>query len=186
MKLLDRVFQRWRIAMAAPWIRPGDRLLDVGCDDGKFLVYLGGRIVPSVGLEPKLEPGVSAPPPHQILQETFPHCDFPPEHFDCISLLAVLEHIPAPDLAMAVNRCQDWLKVGGRLIITVPSPLVDRILMVLKALRLVDGMCVDEHYGFRPSEVVQLFRPPDFELLRYRRFQLGLNNLYVYQKNRNR
>ena len=66
--------------------------------------------------------------------------------------------------------------------ITVPSPLVDRILDVMTALGLSKGMSLEEHFGFEPSEVKPLFLGCGFELLFHKRFQLGLNNLFVFVK----
>lgn len=43
---------------------------------------------------------------------------FPPEHFDAITCLSVLEHVPDP--RPAVQRLWRWLKPGGVLIVTLP------------------------------------------------------------------
>jgi hypothetical protein len=55
---------------------------------------------------------------------------------------------------------------------------------VLKALRLVHGMSLEQHYGFDVRQVTALFSPPDFELVRHRRFELGLTNLFVFRRSR--
>ena len=47
---------------------------------------------------------------------------------------------------------------------------------------MIDGMSVEEHYGFDPARTEAIFAPPDFRLVERRRFQLGLNNLYVFEK----
>jgi len=67
-------------------------------------------------------------------------------------------------------------------IITIPAPAVDHMLSVLKALRLIDGMSLEEHHGCKPESVEQSFAEPRFRLVAHRRFQLGLNHLYVLEK----
>ena len=64
----------------------------------------------------------------------------------------------------------------------MPSPRVDDILHVLLKLHLIDGISAHEHYGFKPEGTPQIFPPPAFHLLRRQRFQLGLNNLFVFEK----
>jgi hypothetical protein len=67
-------------------------------------------------------------------------------------------------------------------IVTVPSPRVDDILGVLTRLRLVKGMSLEEHYGFDPAQTESVFSPPRFRVAHRGRFQLGLNNLFVFEK----
>jgi hypothetical protein len=60
--------------------------------------------------------------------------------------------------------------------------VVDRILAVLKFIRLIDGMSLEEHYGFEPRGVPSLFSVGEMELVKAGRFQLGCNNLFVFRK----
>jgi len=64
----------------------------------------------------------------------------------------------------------------------VPSPIVDRILAILKGLRLIDGMSLEQHYGFEPKSVPSLFATAQLELAKAERFQWGCNNLFVFRK----
>jgi hypothetical protein len=57
---------------------------------------------------------------------------------------------------------------------------VDGILTVLKALLLVDGLSFEEHHGYRVSMTEEIFDSPTFHLAVRHRFQLGLNNLFVF------
>jgi hypothetical protein len=41
---------------------------------------------------------------------------------------------------------------------------------------------MEEHYGFDPADTERLFGPPLFRLVKKERFQLGLNNLYVFER----
>ncbi|HEY7819578.1 MAG TPA: hypothetical protein VIG29_15255, partial [Vicinamibacteria bacterium] len=52
----------------------------------------------------------------------------------------------------------------------------------LKFLRLIDGMALDEHHGFEPSDTPAIFSGFGLRLVRRRKFQLGLNNLFVFQR----
>ena len=74
------------------------------------------------------------------------------------------------------------LKPGGRIVITVPSPRVDDILHLLIRLHLIAGMSAHEHYGFKPAHTLGVFAAPRFRVLKKARFQLGLNNLFVFEK----
>jgi SAM-dependent methyltransferase len=84
--------------------------------------------------------------------------------FDAITLLAVLEHFAADDYDGLRSGCARFLKPGGYLIITVPSPKVDGILKVLLAIGLIDGMSLEEHHGFDVEDTTTVFPPPAFQI----------------------
>ncbi len=181
MKPLDRWLRDRRIAQVKPYIPRGSRLLDIGCGDGALITGLAGYLGPSIGIEPRLaapQRGVD----YELIPGLFPD-DVPSGHkFDAITMLAVLEHLPPNVQSLLPGAFAALLNPGGRLIITVPSPRVDDILHVLLRLRLIAGMAVHEHYGFQPAETLGLFAAPRYRLIKRVRFQLGLNNLYVFEK----
>lgn len=181
MTPLDRLLQRWRISKALPHISPGGSLLDIGCGDGELLRRAAPRISTGLGLDPDLPK-----PRHEatvrLQPGRFPD-DLPPDaRFDTLTFLAVLEHIPADQLVPLAETCASILNPAGRVVITVPHPAVDTILAALLKLRLIDGMHLEQHHGFDPALVLPAFRRAGFHLLLHRRFQLGLNNLFVFQK----
>jgi SAM-dependent methyltransferase len=178
MRELDRLLQRWRIAKALPWVRPGARLLDVGCFDDSLLRRAAPRVEKAVGVDPLAQPLTRGNT--EILCGAVPGVPFPDASFDCITLLAVLEHIP--DREAFARECFRLLSPGGRLVITVPRPAVDKILDVLLALRLIDGMSLEEHDGFDIERTRPIFEAAGLSLLRRRSFQLGLNCLFVFEK----
>jgi SAM-dependent methyltransferase len=116
-----------------------------------------------------------------LLKSTFnPPTNFASDSFDAIVILATMEHILDPDsIAM---ECARILRPAGRAIITVPSPLVDQIIDILVRIRILDGMSMEEHHGFQPSHLPHIFHKASLSLLTWRRFQLGLNNLFVFEK----
>src|SRR5262245_34959392 len=154
MRWLDRVLQRWRIEKAVAHVRPGDRLLDVGCHEGELLARVAGRVAAATGVDPLAAPREA--PGSRIVRGVFPgEPAFAPGSFDCITALAVLEHVPDP--AGFARACAVALAPGGRAVLTVPHAAVDRILDVLIALRLVDGMAHEEHHGFDAATTPALF-----------------------------
>ena len=74
------------------------------------------------------------------------------------------------------------LRKGGYIVITVPSLLVDKILAVMLFFRIVDGMSLEEHHGFLPADLPNIFVPEGFKLKKQQKFQLGLNNLFVFER----
>jgi 2-polyprenyl-3-methyl-5-hydroxy-6-metoxy-1,4-benzoquinol methylase len=181
VKLLDRILQRWRITKVRPYLPPGTRVLDIGSADGALFQRLSGLSPDSLGIDPTLT-GEIRVGRCRLLPGFFPADmpDVPP--FDAITMLAVLEHFPATAYAPLREGCVRFLRPGGRVLITVPAPAVDRILEILKALRLVDGMSLEEHHGYDVRQTAGIFCPPEFRLVCHRKFQLGLNHLFVFER----
>ena len=180
MKALDRLLQRWRIAVAASWIPAGARVLDVGCADGALFNLLRDRVAGGVGIDPDA-PGTRTRDGVRLVRGLFPD-DAPDERFGAITMLAVVEHLPASSYAAVGGAAARLLSDGGRLIVTVPEPVVDRIVELLQRLRLLEGMSLEEHHGFATGRTRAIFEPAGFRLVRHRRFQLGLNNLFVFER----
>jgi len=181
LRQLDRYLRDVRIAKAGRFVEKGDVVVDIGCLDGAMFERWSGTIEYGYGVDPTLaekreEAG------YVLYPGIFPEAL--PEGVTCnvITMLAVLEHIPTDGQAELAAACERILEPGGRVVITVPSPQVDAILELLGKMRLIDGMSLEEHYGFEPSDTERIFAPPAFRLLEKRRFQLGLNNLFVFEK----
>ena len=181
MKPLDRLLQDWRINKARPFIPDAARVLDVGCADGALFKVLGSRISGGFGIDPCADPS-SSTDRFQFVTGVFPE-DMPAcGSFDAITMLAVLEHLPHESATCLRDACASHLRPGGRVIITVPSRAVDGILVVLRFCRLVDATTLDEHHGFPTRDTTGLFTLGPFRLLHAKKFQLGLNNLFVFER----
>jgi 2-polyprenyl-3-methyl-5-hydroxy-6-metoxy-1,4-benzoquinol methylase len=183
MKVTDRILQRWRIARARRFLQPGDRILDIGSADGALFSTLGAAVGRgSLGVDPTLQQTVVVNG-CELLPGFFPAAvPAAAGPFDAITLLAVLEHFPPAAYADLRAGCRRFLRPGGKLLITVPSPQVDGILKILTCLRLVDGMSLEEHHGYRVERTPGIFPEPFFRLLHHRKFQFGLNHLFVFEK----
>lgn len=179
---LDILLQKWRIRKALPFIPERVKLLDIGCLDGVLFEMLKHELDYGVGIDPLVFPDKTEK--YSLIQGFFPK-DLEGKvsgKFHVITMLAVLEHIPQealPDFTAALNR---FLELNGLVIITVPDPKVDRILAILQFLRLVKTMSFEEHYGYDIRQTIPLFEKVGFECIRHKKFQLGLNNLFVFRK----
>lgn len=182
MKLIDRILRNWRVKMCMPYVRLNDKVLDIGCLDGYLLKELKSKkIRQSTGLDPLLDK-VFKFDDYILVPGNFPDALTNSNNYNCITMLAVLEHIPRAQQLQLNHHFFMLLEPLGRVIITVPSPFVDHILYGLSKLRLIDGMSMEEHYGFKVKEVPQLFISENFRLVTHKKFQLGLNNLFVFEK----
>ena len=181
MTVVDRVLRRWRESKVRPHLHQRARVLDIGCADGNLFKHYRGRFGAGIGIDPGLERSVEKPP-YRLIAGTFPEHLDEDAPFDVVSLLAVLEHVPPGDQPKLARDIAAHLKSGGHVIVTVPSPRVDRILDALCTLRLIHGMSLEQHYGFPADQTPRIFESAGLRLVRWRRFQLGLNNLFVFRK----
>jgi 2-polyprenyl-3-methyl-5-hydroxy-6-metoxy-1,4-benzoquinol methylase len=180
MNAVDRWIQRWRVSKVRRHIKPGDRLLDIGCEDGA-LFRLVSTYGEGIGIDPFIETPLDAGR-YRLVKGWFPQ-DLPDDRpFDVITMLAVLEHIPTDRQEVLARHCYERLKPGGKLLVTVPSPKVDAILAALRAVRVVDADSLHQHYGFDPSRTPGLFTGAGLALAESRRFQMGLNNFYRFER----
>ena len=92
-----------------------------------------------------------------------------------------LLHFPNEVLESLNENCAHFLADKGKVIITAPSVWVDHILEVLLFFKIIDGMSLEEHHGFKPNDTLKYFSK-NFNLVKKKKFQLGLNNLFVFEK----
>lgn len=183
MKYTDYILQNWRIGKVRRHILPGAKILDIGSEDGALFHLLGALAgAGSMGVDPTLE-GQLKVRGFTLYPGSFPEA-MPASagQFDVITMLAVLEHFPESGYEALRAGCQTFLRPGGKLLITVPSPRVDLILKWLSFFRLIDGMSLEEHHGYKITHTTGIFRPPQFRLICHERFQLGLNNFFAFER----
>jgi 2-polyprenyl-3-methyl-5-hydroxy-6-metoxy-1,4-benzoquinol methylase len=183
MKFTDRVLQNWRIAKVRKHIAPGAKILDIGSVDGVLFQRLGALVgAGSLGIDPTLKAPLTVN--GFPLQPGFFPQDMPASTgvFDVITMLAVLEHFPESAYEALRSGCRQYLRPGGKLLITVPSAQVDVILKWLTFFRLIDGMSLEEHHGYAVGDTAKIFPPPDFQLVSHKPFQLGLNHVFVFER----
>lgn len=183
LKALDRMIRTLRIRQVGKHLAKKAVVLDVGCYDGALFSAYASQIERGVGIDPLLA-GSGARGRFRFIADRFPSDALGTEDglFDAIAFLAVLEHVPTQELPRWRVACEHLLKPGGIVLATVPSPRVDDILHLLRRTGLIEGMSVHEHHGLDPVLIPSVFSQGALMLTTRRRFELGLNNLYVFRK----
>lgn len=148
---------RWlRARHAGRYLTPARRHLDIGCGDGYFL-----RRSPCeerFGLDKSMGDEVSD------------HLDFPDAYFNCVTMLAVIEHISHPrPLLEEIHRV---LSPGGRLIITTPKQAAEALI----ALYARD--IGDEHETYYTAQSLADLTDGLFEVEAHHTFLFGLNQVF--------
>lgn len=180
MKWFDRVLRGWRIAKAEGHAQ-GARVLDIGCADGALFRKIEPAMAEGVGIDSGLAREIRGRN-WTVVPGWFPE-DLPDDRpFDLITMLAVIEHIPADRQMEFAGEVAGRLNPGGIAVITVPSKAVDPIVHTLMKLRIMRAVGIEQHWGFDHTKVPDLFGTAGLELVERRRFQLGLNNLYVLRR----
>lgn len=183
MKLLDKFIRYLRVSKAINEITCEETVLDLGGYDFYLLNRLQKKYRLGILVDP-LAPNYTSK--HLIgvggdifyARENLPIRN---NSVDIIFMLSVFEHL-AENKGSIIDECYKMLKKDGRIILTVPSPQVDRILSVLKYIKLIDGMSLEQHHGFAISEIHEYFHQSFFRKVKHIPFQFGLNNLLVYEK----
>lgn len=111
---------RLDLRLAEQWIRPGSRVLDLGCGDGELLAHLRDNFqVQGYGLEideDKINRGVARGV--NVIQQdlNLGLGNFADNSFDCVIMTQALQAVEKPDALL-----RDMLRVGREAIITFPN-----------------------------------------------------------------
>jgi 2-polyprenyl-3-methyl-5-hydroxy-6-metoxy-1,4-benzoquinol methylase len=182
MKKIDYILQSERIRQAEKYLI-GNTILDIGCHYGELFEKVSRKkTFTGEGIDGILSEKIERRN-YTLYPGYFPE-DFPiQKKYDSITLLAVLEHIPIETLQKYPALLSNYLPTKGRVIITIPTKKVDSILNVLLFFKLIHGMDLIHHQDFDRSIIKDIFTENGFNLIKEKRFELGLNILYVFEKN---
>jgi 2-polyprenyl-3-methyl-5-hydroxy-6-metoxy-1,4-benzoquinol methylase len=191
LTLLGKVVIPWvirdRNRKVSRYLKPGKSLLDIGCGHGYLL-----RMAPcqkNIGIDELQCYEYSKDGEGKIIESCVEEgfvverkLHFEDHSFDYVTIIAVIEHLHYPD--EIIRECHRVLKRQGLLIMTTPFPIVEKILLFMdKGSYLFSYKKVkDAHIGYYNLESMNQLTRTLFELVEYKKFQFGVNQLFVYTK----
>jgi SAM-dependent methyltransferase len=140
-------------------VAPGDRVLDLGCGDGAFMVALADAGARPVGVEVAAEPlrRARARDPRLDLHLVDGQLPFPPASFDVVWAGELIEHVHDP--AGVLDDVRRVLAPTGRLLLTTPDhPFPLRLRLALSRAAF------DAHFDPR-TDHVRFFTPRTLAVL---------------------
>ena len=180
--LLEPLLRKLRIGRIINYIPENAFICDVGCGfDGTFLKQISYKIAKGIGLDKKVTP-YSDEKINLIRCEMEDSLNLDSYISDCITMLAVLEHLDHPKAIL--EECFRVLKSGGVLIITTPTPLSKYILEFMAfRLRIISKQEILDHkYYFKHKEIKEILENIGFSKVIATTFQFGLNNFVIAYK----
>ena len=182
-ELLEPFLRKMRIRKIKPHIPKDCVLCDVGCGfNAKFLHDISPYVRKGIGLDKKIEnfKSVNLELIKSKIEKELP---LPSSHVDCITLLAVLEHLEYPENIL--KECHRILKPEGVLILTSPTPLSKPLLEFLSfKLNIVSPVEISDHKNyFNSAQLIRILKDEcGFRRVIAKTFQFGLNNFVIANK----
>lgn len=155
-------------------------MLDIGC--GHFPYFLSrSDFDRRYGLDREPGPGWTALAAERrvklvVADVGTPLLPFADATFDAVTMLAVVEHLPAEKLHPLLTDVRRVLADPGRLVLTTPPPWSDPVLRVLARLGLSSRTELDEHQTtYTPRRLREILVRAGFGRVRAGLFEAGLN-----------
>ena len=176
--LLSSFLRGWRKKAAVSFLK--GKVLDVGCGNGHLADQVTAELY--LGVEKDEETRSLAEmnyPEHSFLAE------LPPAEpiYDSVAALAVLEHLPDPlhFLRQLVSRLSN--DPQSRIILTTPHPWTDSMHKAGARIGLFSKEASLEHQALLDySSMNRIASECGLDIIHYRRFLLGANQLFILKK----
>jgi SAM-dependent methyltransferase len=150
--------------LAAPHLPGRVRMLDIGCDMGLLLEAAkadGFAEVHGIEPVPVARQVAQAIPGAKITDQFFENTTYPPEYFDLITLIHVIDHLYDP--CVVLRRARENLRPGGLIVAVVHN--VESLLYYLLGERF-PIFNLYHHYFFSKRTLAELFRRQGFEVVK--------------------
>lgn len=159
-KLFEGLLQRLRFQKVKPLLQ-GD-VLDFGGNEGELKPFVTG----------------------DYTVVNYDHSPMENKQFDTVVALAVIEHIEVDDVYDAFAEFRAKLKPEGVVFLTTPTPLAKPLLELMASMNLLEKHNIEEHkHYWTKNEIFQLAARNGFVVKKYKKFQLGFNQMALFGVN---
>lgn len=181
----DNILAQIRKKKVLKYIPENGVVCDIGCGpEMKLLLSLRSRISEGWAIDKKTIDQPFSANIRAIEQDmdTHPVLPLPDNKFDCLLMMAVLEHMALPKEAL--GEAFRVLRPGGVLLLTTPPPLSKPILEFLAfKLRIISKEEIFDHkHYFSKQELFKILTKIGFRKVEHHYFELWLNQFVVAQK----
>lgn len=159
-KLIMQITKRIRSHVALSFMNNKEKHLDIGCGDGYFI---------------KRSPCIEKYAMDQKYGDFFnDKLDFSSGYFDYVTMIAVIEHLTHPQCAL--EEIHRILKPKGQFIFTTPKKISE------KFVKLYMKNIEQHHEQYFNLKAIQKMTNKTYNIVLYKTFMLGLNQLFVLEK----
>ncbi|MEK7482513.1 MAG: class I SAM-dependent methyltransferase [Patescibacteria group bacterium] len=182
---IDTILARLRKKKVLKYIPENGVVCDIGCGpELKLLLSVRGKISEGWAIDKKTidQPfSVNIRAVEQDMDEN-PILPLPDNKFDCLLMMAVLEHMALPK--EAIGQAFRVLRPGAILLLTTPAPSAKPILEFLAfRLRMISKEEILDHkHYFSKQELSKILTEIGFSKIEHHYFELGLNQFVVARK----
>jgi 2-polyprenyl-3-methyl-5-hydroxy-6-metoxy-1,4-benzoquinol methylase len=157
-KWLEGIFQRFRFNKALKYLK-GD-ILDFGGNEGELRKFVQGNYT----------------------LVNYDHSPMENKSFDTVVALAVVEHIEVDEVFRVFSLFKLKLKPNGNVFLTTPTPFARPVLELMASMNLLEKHNIEEHkHYWTKNEIFELARKNGFVVKEYKRFQLGFNQMALFE-----
>lgn len=182
--LLSPLLRRWRANAVKKYLKKlrNSRVLDLGCGNS-FVLSIIDKSNRYLGVDFCLEDNLYVNKKNDLVQ--LANLDLNTQFkkikgtYDVVLSLAVFEHLEMSDYI--IKNVIQKIKKGGLLLVTTPSPPAKKVHNIGSRLLLFGRLANKEHKKLFNKEQLSMFFG-DLKLIGYKRFEFGLNQLFVFKK----
>jgi len=178
--VLKKMYHRWKqIHERGFLIKKSGRLLDIGCGNGDFLLWMERQGMECFGVEPGFEAWKQATKRNlNVFNTTLEEAFFPNNYFDVITSNHVLEHVPEP--TSQLFEMKRVLKRKGTILISVPNLRSLDYFVLGERFEEID--CPRHLYSFSRDTLLMYIEKVGLKVIRIRYPSLHLHILKDFQR----
>lgn len=121
------------------------RILDIGCGSFPYFLshtYFKEKFAIERDRPDSIPDGIQW---YEVDLNNTPRLPFEEGFFSVVTMLAVVEHLDPPSMAVTFKEIYRVLQPGGVVVLTTPSSWADPVLKIMARVKLVSAEEIDEH-----------------------------------------